>query len=93
MTSTCAFKVVACGCLQEQLVAGVQGRYPPGYNSESGKPKRYGNKAARWKALDEKLTLRQLLLVEDFIIPGVPVLFVLSRGTDYERAFVEQVEE
>ncbi len=51
---------------------------------------RYGEKAAKWTALDQTLTLAQLLSKNDYVVPGVPLLFAVAKGTDYRNKFLAQ---
>ena len=51
---------------------------------------RYGEKAARWQCVDEGLSLGQLLAQEDYVVPGVPLLFAVAKGTEYRTRFLAQ---
>ncbi len=51
---------------------------------------RYGEKAARWQAADPSLTLGQLLSKPDYVIPGLPLLFAVAKGTEYRTRFLSQ---
>lgn len=57
-------------------------------SSEEG-PSRYGPKAAGWVKVDEKWTLADALAREDHVVPGIPVFFVLSKGSDFRQRFLD----
>lgn len=52
-------------------------------------PQRYGPNAAGWVRVREGWTLRDVLGRPDHIIPGIPALFVLAKGTDFRQRFLE----
>ena len=52
--------------------------------------RRYGEKAARWQRVDEGLSLGQLLAQQDYVVPGVPLLFAVAKGTEYRTRFLAQ---
>ena len=37
-------------------------------------------------------TFQQLLAQPDHVMPGVPVLWVVSEGSDFERTFLERFD-
>ena len=71
---------------REQLVEALYGSWPE--VAEEG-PQRYGPRAAGWRAVDERWTLRDALARPDHVVPGIPVFFVLARGTPFEARFLE----
>ncbi|KAG1680398.1 hypothetical protein FOA52_015489 [Chlamydomonas sp. UWO 241] len=73
-----------------QLIDAMQGRWPANVGTADAKwaPKRYGETAATWRLLDTSLTLGQLLSREDYVVPGMPLLFAVSSGTEYKERFL-----
>ena len=59
----------------------------PDQAKEDG-PERYGPRAAHWTAVDEFASLAAMLSKNDYVIPGVPVFFVLVRGSSFESKFL-----
>ncbi len=55
-------------------------------------PKRYGADAARWEKVDENMSLREVLTRPGHVIPGVPLFWVVAKGTEYRRRFLEKGE-
>ena len=60
-------------------------------------PQRHGPRAARAVRVDEKDTLGEVLGREDFVVPGIPAFFVLSRSkrgraAEVRRRFLEENE-
>ena len=51
-------------------------------------PQRYGPKASRWCKVDESSLLGELLSQPDYVIPGIPVFFIVSKGSDYRERFL-----
>ena len=51
-------------------------------------PQRYGPHAARWVRAREQATLAELLAAPDFVVPGVPVFFVVAAETVYRDRFL-----
>ena len=51
-------------------------------------PQRYGPKASKWCRVSEKLWLGEVLAKPDYVIPGIPVFFVVSKGSDYRERFL-----
>ena len=51
-------------------------------------PQRYGPKASKWCRVSEKLLLGEVLAKPDYVIPGIPVFFVVSKGSDYRKRFL-----
>lgn len=75
---------------EDQLTEALYGGWPADVRDEG--PNAYGDKAARWRRLHEGISLQALLDKEDYIVPGIPVVFVVARGTPYYDRFIEQVE-
>ena len=59
----------------------------PETGEEEG-PQRYGSKAADWQRVREQQTLGSLLSRADYVVPGVPLLFVTAKGTDFRERFL-----
>ena len=51
-------------------------------------PSRYGPRAAHWIAIAETDSLAELLSRPDYVVPGVPVFFVVVKGSDFETRFL-----
>lgn len=51
-------------------------------------PQRYGAQASEFVKVDEKLTLGDILSRRDFVVPGVPVFFVLAMDTPFKQQFI-----
>lgn len=64
----------------------LYGGWPQDLKDEG--PQRYGPKAAKWQQVKERSLLGELLSKPDYIIPGVPVFFVVAKGTDYRERFL-----
>ncbi|KAF6259158.1 hypothetical protein COO60DRAFT_1622080 [Scenedesmus sp. NREL 46B-D3] len=73
---------------QNQLVDALHGQWPDP-DPQAG-PKRYGEGASHWVAVDEALSLRQVLLQPGHVVPGVPLFWVLARDTDYQARFLAE---
>ena len=63
--------------------------WPSGHDEEG--PQKYGSKASKPIRVKETSTLAEILQKEDYIIPGVPVFFVLAKGTLFRDRFLESV--
>ena len=59
-----------------------------GQGVEEEGPRMYGDKAAAWVRVPESTTLGQLLARPDYVVPGIPVIFVVARGTAYRERFL-----
>ena len=68
------------------LIECLHGGWPEGV--AAAPPERYGPRAARWVRVDESLPLADVLAAPDLVVPGVPVFFVVARGTAYRDRFV-----
>lgn len=75
---------------EDQLTEALFGGWPADVTDEG--PSAYGSKAARWRRLREDVTLGGLLDKGDYVVPGVPVVFVVARGTAYHDRFVSEIE-
>uniref|UniRef100_A0A383V5T9 Cns1/TTC4 wheel domain-containing protein n=1 Tax=Tetradesmus obliquus TaxID=3088 RepID=A0A383V5T9_TETOB len=73
---------------QDQLVGALHGKWPE-RDPQAG-PKRYGSSSSHWVPVDESLSLRQVLLAPDHVIPGVPLFWVLARDTQYQARFLAE---
>lgn len=51
-------------------------------------PQRYGPCASKWCRVKESKLLGELLSQPDYVIPGIPVFFIVSGGTDYRERFL-----
>lgn len=51
-------------------------------------PQRYGPHASKWRKVDESKLLGELLSQPDYVIPGIPVFFIVSKRTDYRERFL-----
>jgi hypothetical protein len=58
-------------------------------DAQEDEPRRYGAGAAHWERVAESSTLADLLALPDLVIPGIPVLFVLAKGTSFRERFLE----
>ncbi len=82
------FTLPAVHRVQEQLVAACSGRWPDKVSSTG--PKRYGKDAAHWVRADESCSLQQTLKAPGHVIPGLPLLWVVARGTIYRDRFLSE---
>eukprot|EP00775_Hariotina_reticulata_P012859 gene12859-12986_t len=73
---------------QEQLVQALHGEWPE--LSEDAGLKRHGQGASHWATVDENMTLKDVLLQPNHLVPGVPLFWVLARGTAYEGRFLSE---
>jgi hypothetical protein len=74
--------------LQDQLVDGLHGQWPEP-DPQAG-PKRYGKSGSHWTAVNESLSLQQVLLQPEHVVPGVPLFWVLARDTEYQARFLAE---
>lgn len=51
-------------------------------------PQRYGPRASRWCRVDEASLLGEVLSLSDYVIPGIPVFFVVPKGSEYRERFL-----
>lgn len=75
---------------EDQLTEALFGGWPADVTDEG--PSAYGKAAARWRRLREDISLGELLARHDYVVPGVPVVFVVARGTAYYDRFLDGVE-
>lgn len=52
-------------------------------------PSSYGPKSARLKQVEETHTLAEVLRQSDYVVPGIPVFFLLAAGTPFLQRFLE----
>ena len=72
--------------LRGACVQVLYGGWPEGAEEEG--PQRYGPKAASWHRVEEQHNLGWLLSQPDYVIPGIPLLFVTAQGTDFRERFL-----
>lgn len=53
---------------------------------------RYGDKVSTMKPVDGGWTFQQLLSQPDHVMPGVPVLWVVSESTAFQKTFLERFD-
>lgn len=69
----------------------LYGGWPQEPPTDEG-PQRYGKNASGWVKLRQSITLGEALSRPDYVVPGVPVFFVVAKGTAYrERFLAEQI--
>ncbi|KAI8468871.1 MAG: hypothetical protein J3K34DRAFT_454284 [Monoraphidium minutum] len=76
----------------DQLVAAMAGRWPEGADADAAGPSRYGPRAAQWERVDEGSSLREVLTRPGHVVPGVPLFWVLAKGTDFRQRFLENAQ-
>eukprot|EP00884_Botryococcus_braunii_P014826 jgi/Botrbrau1/23344/Bobra.0051s0004.1 len=69
------------------LVEVLAGGWPSDMSHKE--PSRYGPKSARLKGVDESCSLADVLRQEDYVMPGIPVFFLLAEGTPFMQRFLE----
>lgn len=67
----------------------MNGQWPE-WTKEEAAPSRYGQNASHWMAVQEDCSLQQVLLQPDHIVPGVPLFWVLAKGTAYKERFLAE---
>ncbi|KAA6430080.1 MAG: hypothetical protein FRX49_00511 [Trebouxia sp. A1-2] len=70
----------------EQLTEVLYGGWPQ--DLQDAAPQRYGPKASKWCQVSENLLLGEVLAKPDYVIPGIPVFFVVSKGSNYRERFL-----
>ncbi|MEW5307249.1 MAG: hypothetical protein WDW36_009657 [Sanguina aurantia] len=73
---------------QQQLVCAMQGKWPEEGYADTALT-RFGEGASTWQQVPESCTLHEVLTRPDHIIPGIPLFFVLAKGTAYRTKFLE----
>ena len=69
----------------------LYGGWPQEPQTDEG-PQRYGKDRSGWVRLKQSSTLAEALQRRDYVVPGVPVFFVVAKGTAYrERFLLEQI--
>ncbi|GAB4818948.1 hypothetical protein N2152v2_005994 [Parachlorella kessleri] len=71
---------------RENIVEVLHGGWP---EVEEQGPARYGAKAAGWVRVKEQWTLADALGRPDHVVPGIPVFFVLARGSPFRQQFLD----
>lgn len=76
-----------------QLEDAMAGRWPEGLEEGAdgaGGPRRYGPGAAKWAPVREGESLREVLLAEDHVVPGIPLFWVVAEGSEYAARFLTE---
>ena len=73
----------------DQLTEVLHGGWPAEVAADEG-PQRYGTERAGWVRIQEDSTLAQTIATPDYVVPGVPVIFVTARGTAYRERFLQE---
>eukprot|EP00951_Prasinocladus_malaysianus_P045375 scaffold602932_cov24-Prasinocladus_malaysianus.AAC.1 len=68
------------------MVEVFMGQSPSDFVEEG--PSRYGTKAANWIRVNESDALGEVLQRPDYVVPGVPVFFVVAKDTEFRRKFL-----
>lgn len=85
----CYYLSNACTELRgQQLLDAMNGTWPEGVAEDEG-PRRYGKGAAQWVRAPEGNTLKEILQRPDHVVPGIPVFFLVARGTAFKDRFLE----
>eukprot|EP01025_Chloroclados_australasicus_P045246 TRINITY_DN4939_c0_g2_i1.p1 TRINITY_DN4939_c0_g2~~TRINITY_DN4939_c0_g2_i1.p1 ORF type:complete len:393 (-),score=32.44 TRINITY_DN4939_c0_g2_i1:375-1553(-) len=72
---------------EEQLAQSLQGQWPKSFQ-DSG-PQRYGTNSSTWKLVNQNFKLINILQQSDYVIPGLPVFFVVAKNTAYRDRFLQ----
>ena len=77
-----------CGkaMMEDHIIEAFMGRSPEGFVDDG--PKRFGTEAAEWVRVDETDALGEVLQRPDYVIPGIPVFFVVAKDTEFRRRFL-----
>ena len=79
--------------LQEELVQAMQGKWPEKIeDAAAAGPQRYGAAAAEWVKADENQALGEVLQHPGHVVAGVPLLWVVARGTEYKERFLTKAK-
>lgn len=70
----------------DQLTEVLYGGWPQDLRDAA--PQRYGPRASKWCKVDESRLLGEFLSQPDYVIPGIPVFFVVSKGSEYRERFL-----
>ncbi len=65
------------------FVQALHGGWPE--NGRQAAPQRYGPKAAKWVAVAEDDLLGAILAHEEYIVPGLPVFFIVPAKSHVEE--------
>jgi hypothetical protein len=80
--------------MQEELVQAMQGKWPEHIeDAAAAGPQRYGSTAAGWVKADERQALGEVLLQPGHVIAGVPLFWVVARGTEYKERFLTKAQQ
>ena len=71
---------------RNQLIEALYGGWPSIVDEG---PERYGSRSARWVRVMDKQSLGDVLESSDYVIPGVPVFFILSHTTPFKDTFLD----
>lgn len=74
---------------EQELAEALHGGWPEG--AQHSEVLRYGPNAVRPVLVDPEKTLGEVLKEDGHVVPGVPVFFVLARGSEYRERFLESV--
>jgi len=69
-------------------VQALHGKWPEA--QQGAGPRRYGEKAARWVLVEQQKSLKEVLLQPDHVVPGLPLFWVVAKGTDYRKRFLAE---
>ena len=67
----------------------LYGGWPAEVAADEG-PQRYGKDRACWVRVPEDKTLAETLGQPDYVVPGIPVFFLLATGTAYRERFLQE---
>ena len=85
---------MACRTLPEAklTVGSVTQAFYKGWpeHGEEAEPSRYGKRAAKWIRVHEGAQLQDIWRQPDHVIPGIPALFVVAKGTEFRERFLAQ---
>ena len=74
------------GRLRHVLLQILYGSWPE--TASNREPQRYGAKAARWVQIPEAELLGEVLSRVDYVVPGVPVFFVVATASNFRERFL-----
>ena len=78
--------ITHAGLLRHVLLQVLYGSWPE--TASHREPQRYGPKAARWVKVPDAELLGEVLSRPDYVVPGVPVFFVVATGTHFRERFL-----
>jgi hypothetical protein len=53
---------------------------------------RFGRHASRWMPIEQAWTLHDLLSRPDYVIPGVPLVAAVARGSQFRDRFLTHLD-